>query len=247
MKAIRLILLGTLLSGSLASANPVTDHMWQGTKDTFSGSRLWIWGIGSAAALLAGSYDVKVYKDLALSGDEFEFANEVSDLMGTGIIGVTVSLSMIWAGSHWENDKVWNSGVSQFEALVATLAYTQALKVSVARNRPERFDPEQKAHALDSSFPSGHTSTAFATASSLWANHGAMVGTPMMILAALTGYSRIQKGAHYFSDVMFGATIGMATGFGYAQHHAQGDAAPVAVIPYFESGKDWGIAIRHEF
>ncbi len=161
-----------LVFSTAARANPVTDHMWQGTKDTFSGSRLWIWGVGSVAALIAGSQDVKVYKGLALSGDEFEFANQVSDVMGTGILGVTLSLSMIWAGSQWQNDKVWNSGLSHFEALVATLAYTQALKVSVGRNRPDRFDADHKAHAFDSSFPSGHTSTAFATSASLWANHG---------------------------------------------------------------------------
>ena len=58
------------------------------------------------------------------------------------------------------------------------------------------------------SFPSGHTSSAFAAAFAfLWYNR--KWGIPTMVFAAIMGFSRIYVQVHYCTDVLFGALTGI--------------------------------------
>ncbi len=63
-------------------------------------------------------------------------------------------------------------------------------------------------HAPSSwSFPSGHTSSAFAAAFAvLWYNR--KIGIPTVIFAALMGFSRIYVQVHYCTDVIAGVLVG---------------------------------------
>ena len=61
-----------------------------------------------------------------------------------------------------------------------------------------------------SSFPSGHAATAFAFAGGVSIEAPAL-RVPFSVLAASVAYSRITTGVHYPSDVLAGATIGLAT------------------------------------
>lgn len=58
------------------------------------------------------------------------------------------------------------------------------------------------------SFPSGHTSSAFAAAIAvLW--YDRKIGIPTTILAFLMGFSRIYVGVHYCTDVIAGVVVGV--------------------------------------
>jgi len=57
------------------------------------------------------------------------------------------------------------------------------------------------------SWPSGHTTTAFAFAAAVSMAMPAL-RWPLFILAAMTGYSRMALGVHYLGDVIAGATLG---------------------------------------
>lgn len=62
------------------------------------------------------------------------------------------------------------------------------------------------------SFPSGHTSIAFATATSLSLVYPRWyVAVPAYLWAGAVGYSRMYVGAHYPSDVLVGAVLGTAS------------------------------------
>lgn len=64
------------------------------------------------------------------------------------------------------------------------------------------------------SFPSGHTSIAFATATSLTLVYPQWyVAVPVYLWAGAVGYSRMYVGAHYPSDVLVGAVLGTASAF----------------------------------
>jgi membrane-associated phospholipid phosphatase len=63
------------------------------------------------------------------------------------------------------------------------------------------------------SFPSAHTTGAFAGATALLVTGGWAVGTPALGVAALVGWTRIRVGKHFPRDVMAGALVG-AVGMG---------------------------------
>jgi undecaprenyl-diphosphatase len=67
-----------------------------------------------------------------------------------------------------------------------------------------------------SSFPSGHSASAFAFASAVTMEHKG-AATLVLPLAAAVGYSRVHTGVHWPSDVAAGAAIGV--GAAYATRH----------------------------
>ena len=73
------------------------------------------------------------------------------------------------------------------------------------------FFPEL-VHAPSSfSFPSGHTSSAFAAAFAILI-YNRKIGIPMTFFAALMGFSRIYVEVHYCTDVIAGAIVGLVAG-----------------------------------
>jgi membrane-associated phospholipid phosphatase len=101
------------------------------------------------------------------------------------------------------NPKVAVIGADLVRAQFVSQAVTQAIKFSVGRTRPD---------GTSLSFPSGHTSSAFATAAVLQRHLGWKAGIPAYGVAAYVGASRIQMKRHYLSDVAFGAAIGIMAG-----------------------------------
>lgn len=84
---------------------------------------------------------------------------------------------------------------------VATVAMTYALKYSVGRLRPNGRNHH--------SYPSGHSSVAFATATMYQMWYGWKAGIPAYAMATLTAFQRLDDNQHWFSDVIMGATIGI--------------------------------------
>ena len=62
---------------------------------------------------------------------------------------------------------------------------------------------------LDHSFPSGHSATSFACATTL-ALAFPRLAVPLYVLAAAIAYSRVYVGVHYPLDVLGGAVLGIA-------------------------------------
>lgn len=93
---------------------------------------------------------------------------------------------------------------------------TQALKYSINRQRPaQRFPDEIFPAQLKSghSFPSGHTSLAFSSATTIALQYKKWyIVVPAYLWAGSVGYSRMYRGLHYPSDVLVGAVVGVGSG-----------------------------------
>jgi len=94
-------------------------------------------------------------------------------------------------------------------------ALTEGIKWLVGRPRPSQipdpdlfFGPGTKYH----SFPSGHASFifVFVTICIAWFPRA---GVPLWILAAFVAVSRVVLSAHYVSDTVFGALLGIISGW----------------------------------
>ena len=83
------------------------------------------------------------------------------------------------------------------------------------RDRPSRNElvpVDRHVHMpLSSSFPSGHTASAFAFATVVTTAHPELV-LPVGALTSLVAYSRVYTGVHYPADVLIGSVIGTTVG-----------------------------------
>lgn len=110
----------------------------------------------------------------------------------------------------------WGGTEGQLFAATLTLAFAVerplyfVLKHGLKRNRPAEALPNYQSFIIPSdrfSFPSGHTSGAFATATALalFFPQFALLGYGW---AALVGVSRVTLGVHFPTDTLAGATMG---------------------------------------
>jgi membrane-associated phospholipid phosphatase len=105
--------------------------------------------------------------------------------------------------------KSYQTGAS----LVLSSLFTNGIKLVVKRDRPFKEYPSEiyrKSDVQGYSFPSGHTTTAFALATSLSLSFPKWyVILPSYTYAAAVGYSRMYLGVHYPTDVLAGIISGI--------------------------------------
>ncbi len=118
---------------------------------------------------------------------------------------------VVW-GAGWiaHDEKVAMTGETLLEGLLFTDAMVGGLKLAFRRTRP---------NGGNYSFPSGHAASTFAIATSLEVLFGPKAGIPAYAVASAISFSRIDMNAHYLSDVVFGAALGSAIGWGTAHFH----------------------------
>lgn len=204
---VAVIVLSLVAPGAWADFTPWSDVKAAGARAVDRESR-WRLALGGAAVLGARSVDgsARTYMDgTRRLGDLDPVGN---DVLGTGVPGVLLGAGFWGYGLLRDEAGPTRSGQSQLEALAATGLATLLLKASVDRTRPDDSDRN--------SFPSGHASTTFATATVLAELYGWRAGVPAYALATLTGASRMSTDRHWLSDVVAGAALGIWLGRAFA-------------------------------
>jgi membrane-associated phospholipid phosphatase len=152
---------------------------------------------------------------------------------GAGLLGGAV----YGAGRLTGNRGMARVGLHTAEAVFIGDLVTGGVKVIAGRKRPYlapddpydfRFMRGLKADSLRS-FPSGHTTSAFAAAAAVtveaaysWKSGSTFVGAGLFGAASIVGLSRMYNNKHWASDVAVGAAIGTFVGWKvtrYAHEH----------------------------
>ena len=126
-------------------------------------------------------------------------------------MSIGAPIAVLGLGMIQKDSCLKSKGIFMVEALCVNAFTTTALKLAFNRDRPFVTYPymDKQAAAGSFSFPSGHTSSAFAFATSMslafpkW-----YVIAPSYMYACAAGYSRMHLGVHYPSDVLAGAFVG---------------------------------------
>lgn len=170
--------------------------------------------MGLQQNLIAQNWDINALR--AINKHETSFKNRYATICANSVtplsFGVPISIYTYDVLKH-KNYKKSKAIIVGFSLLSAS-AITTSLKYSIDKDRPFVTYPDliKRSTGGSPSFPSGHTSSAFALATSLSLQYPKWyIVAPAYIWAGSVGYSRMYQGVHYPSDVLVGALIGSGT------------------------------------
>jgi len=156
------------------------------------------------------NWDINLLRDINLNRNKnldntFRFITNSASPVSIGIPIILYSVGLIEKDKTMK-DKALYIGVS----VASSMAVASIMKYSVNRTRPFVTYPdlEKVTSGGSPSFPSGHTSDAFSLATSLSLAYPKWyIIAPSFVWAGACGYSRMDLGVHYPSDVLMGAII----------------------------------------
>jgi len=134
----------------------------------------------------------------------------------TTALSVSTPLVMGVVALIEKNDDLLKNALYVGVSLGVDGVLTYSMKEIVRRPRPFSTYPDIKAYESETSlsFPSGHTSLAFTTATALSLKYPKWyVIAPSYFWACSVGYSRMNLGMHYPSDVLAGAIVGSGSAY----------------------------------
>jgi membrane-associated phospholipid phosphatase len=193
-----------------------------GTKAIRMEKIFWLWaGITLFSVnIYAQSLDIDILKNINPHRNQSLDASLVflSDATAPLVIGMPILITGI--GLIKKDSAMTRKGLYVGVSVASSLTLTFIMKYAINRPRPYVTYPfldNQKTES-DPSFPSGHTSSSFAFATSLSLAHPKWyIIAPAYTYATLTAYARMHLGVHYPSDVIVGAVVG--TGCAWLSHH----------------------------
>ncbi len=174
--------------------------------------------------------DLRLFRDVNNAQTQFKTSFiGISDYSVYPIL-VAAPLSLAAYGLAADRNEEFDSGVLLGTSEVLAYSVGYAIKELVRRDRPYETLSDVHTNHLDSadpySFPSGHTTGAFALATLLTLQYPKPeVYVPAFVWAGLVGYGRVYLGLHYPSDVVAGALIG--AGSAYLVYKYQGKILPI--------------------
>jgi undecaprenyl-diphosphatase len=194
-------------------------------------------GIGAAVSVFDSRLSLDVQR---AGGDDMSVPSAIASFVG-GPVPLALGATLYAGGRVSGDGFVQQTGREVMRAVLVSGAITAFAKGAVGRARPfaapgdpDVFSPGRGfTNGALGSFPSGHTSAAFATATvlarELDARHPTgkwLVNSLLFGGATFVGFSRVYERQHWPSDVLAGAALGTMTGYEVVAH-ARGDRSPV--------------------
>ena len=165
----------------------------------------------SSLACQSQGFDANLVKSINKNSSTFKDNFFKADANSVAIINIAAPLAIFTTGLVNKNKQLQKDAAYMLGGYIVSTIITQGAKRIIKRDRPFVTYPDivKKSDGGGYSMPSGHTSAAFCTATSLsllfpkW-----YVIAPAYLWAASVGYARMYQGVHYPSDVLVGAIVG---------------------------------------
>ena len=171
-----------------------------------------ILGLGLAGSLAVWPLDDDIRESrfsaqsAGLEADGLDDVFKAGNHLGSTLVQVGGSFATYTIGRWVGKPNIAELGRDLVRAQLVAGGVTRLLKHTVRRTRPAGSGSSR------TSFPSGHTSGTFASATVLNRHYGSKVGIPAFGVASYVAASRVVDNSHFLSDVVFGAAVGMAAG-----------------------------------
>jgi membrane-associated phospholipid phosphatase len=181
--------------------------------------------IGSAGALCVLPFDQDISD--AMSGSAPAWG-DIGYVIGGQAVILGATGTMLAVTPFVKSERFRGFSFTLAQAMILDNVLTISLKAAVSRTRPDG--------ANDYSFPSGHASNAFALSTVAANYYGWKVGVPAYAFAVFVALSRVERGAHYLSDVIAGSTVGFISGITAVRgsgHYAAGKMQKWTLAPSF--------------
>ena len=124
------------------------------------------------------------------------------NVIGNFLFQIGAGFATYGTGKAMGDKKLAYTGRDIVRAQVVSQVMVQTLKYTIQRDRPD--------HSNNKSFPSGHSASAFATATVLHRYYGWKVGGPAYALGSYVALARMSWNRHHATDVVMGAGFGIA-------------------------------------
>ena len=188
------------------------------------------WIITGAGTAVLLAVDHPISQALPVSGTSVNFGTDASRF-GQWYAVVPAAGALLGAGAVFHNDKLLETGAASLEAIADADLVANVFKVAARRERPLDGDRGGHFEKGGSSFPSGHSTEAWALATVLASEYGNHRWVPFAAYgyAALISTARVAAQEHFTSDVFVGAALGFFIGrYVVRTQHVHGDHARMA-------------------
>jgi hypothetical protein len=171
--------------------------------------------IATGGALAAHTADASV-RDYFSSTPRLGPLEPVGNQFGRLLVVASTVGGLVAVGDMQGNEKFRQFTYDLGQATAIGGLVTGGTKLAAGRPRPTGSSRV--------SFPSGHTTSAFAAATVTAHYYGAKAAIPGYLAATLVGVSRLDADKHYLSDVVAGAAIGYIVGRTVTRRSREPDA-----------------------